>query len=162
MCRRFHIGIVVLVALSLGSVFATSNARSQGREEPQTAPFAFEGSRAEAERFIGYYDSIELTAAQEAVRKEALQAMPAPCCSNFSAATCCCECNMARTIWGLSKFLITQEGRGAEEVREAASAWVHSINPSGYTGDACFTGGCGRSFKEGGCGGMHKNHLTVE
>jgi hypothetical protein len=158
----FRTGLVLLVTLALGGASAYGDARAQGGGEPQSAPFTFEGSRAEAERFMGYYDAIELTAAQEAVRLEALQPLPAPCCSNFSAATCCCECNLARTIWGLSKFLIAREGRGAEEVREAVSAWVQSINPSGYTGDACFTGGCGRSFEEGGCGGMHEKQLISE
>jgi hypothetical protein len=109
-----------------------------------------------------FYESIQLTPQQEAVRQEALQAIPAPCCSTFSAATCCCECNLSRTIWGLSKYLIAQEGRSAEEVRAATGSWVDAINPSGFAGDTCFKGGCGRSFKEGGCGGMRSDQLIFE
>ena len=124
MYRTLHAGLVLLLALGLGGGSARGDAQSEGGAGPQPVSLAVEGSRAEAERFMAYYDSIQLTAAQEAVRQEALQAIPAPCCSNFSAATCCCECNLSRTIWGLSKFLIAREGRDAGEVRAAVTAWV--------------------------------------
>jgi hypothetical protein len=45
------------------------------------------------------------------------------------------------------------------KVREAVNTWIEAINPSGFRGDSCFTDGCGRSFEEGGCGGMHENQL---
>jgi hypothetical protein len=153
---------VLLVALALGSASTGDDGQPEGDGKPQAAPFTFEGSQAEAEKFIAYYDSIQLTAEQEAIRLAALQDMPAPCCSTFSAATCCCECNLSRTIWGLSKFLIAREGRGAGEVRAAVEAWVGTISRSDYPGDICFTGGCGRSFREGGCGGMRVDQLIVE
>jgi hypothetical protein len=162
MCRTFHTGLALLLMLALGSGSARSDAQTESGWHPQSVFIAFEGSQAEAETFMAYYDSIQLTAAQEAVRQEALQAMPAPCCSNFSAATCCCECNLSRTIWGLSKFLIALEGRSAGEVRTAVTAWINAINPSGYPGNTCFTGGCLRSFKEGGCGGMRADQLIFE
>jgi hypothetical protein len=162
MYRTFHAGFALLLALGLGGGSAHGDGQSEARGAPQSVSLAFEGSKAEAEKFMAYYDSIQLTAAQEEVRQEALQAIPAPCCSNFSAATCCCECNLSRTIWGLSKFLIAQEGRGAGEVRAAVTAWVEAINPSGYPGNTCPTGGCVRSFKKGGCGGMHAKQLIFE
>ncbi len=42
--------------------------------------------------FMRWNDEIELTPAQERVRVEALSAIPAPCCSDNTAATCCCPC----------------------------------------------------------------------
>ena len=162
MQRTLHDGFVLMLALALAGAAACAEARSDDGASPQSVAPAFEGSRAEAETFMEYYDSIQLTAPQEAIRKEALTAMPAPCCSNFSAATCCCECNLSRTIWGLSKYLIAREGRGAEEVRAAAEAWVDAVNPAGFPGDTCSSGGCGRSFSEAGCGGMNPHQLEFE
>lgn len=162
MYRLLHARLVLLMALALAGATSCGETYSNNRGTAELDSFTFEGSRAEAEQFIRYYESIQLTAQQEAVRKQALQSVPAPCCSTFSAATCCCECNLSRTIWGLSKYLIAQEGRSAEEVRTAATEWVDAINPSGYAGDTCFTGGCGRSFKEGGCGGMRAEELLFD
>ena len=34
--------------------------------------------------------------------------------------------------------------------RTAVLDWVKFIGPAGYTGDACFTGGCGRPFAKNG------------
>lgn len=114
----------------------------------------FEDVPTQTRQFIAWYDSIQLTPAQEAIRVEALSAIPAPCCSDNSAATCCCPCNMAKSVWGLSKYLITEKGAGVDEVRKAAQDWFGFINPEGFSGDVCYTGGCGRAFHENGCGGM--------
>lgn len=157
---RLHFRLMALVPLvALSGTFAFVPVASSDAEHTEPAPPTFEGSRAEAERLMGYYRSIELTQEQEAIKREALEAIPAPCCSNFSAATCCCECNLARTIWGLSHFLIAEKGYGVKELRSAVKAWIDAVNPSGFTGDSCFTGGCGRAFEDGGCGGMHEGHL---
>ena len=86
--------------------------------------------------YIEYYDTIELTAEQEAVKEEALTAIPAPCCSDNTAYTCCCPCNMAKSWWGLSHHLIVQ-GANAEEVRTAVEEWFAFINPDGFSGDSC-------------------------
>jgi len=147
------------LVLALGGTVAFSQVSSSDAKTTDPETLTFEGSRAEAESFIGYHRSIQLTPEQEAVEREALEAIPAPCCSNFTAATCCCECNLARSIWGLSSFLIAEKGFGVEQVRDAVNAWVEAINPSGFPGDSCFTGGCGRAFQEGGCGGMHESRL---
>ena len=85
--------------------------------------------------------------------------MPAPCCSNFSAATCCCECNLSRSIWGLSKLLITEHKADAEQVRKAVEGWIEALNPSGYEGKTCTTGRCNLPFKDEGCGGMQEDRL---
>ena len=121
----------------------------------------FEGSREEVLKLMGYYDSIALTPEQEQIRKEALGPVPAYCCNNFSAATCCCVCNLSRSLWGLSKYLIVEKSAGALQVREAVNSLVDVLNPSGYEGNTCTTGRCNLPFKEGGCGGMNKNHLRL-
>ena len=48
----------------------------------------------------------------------------------------------------------------AERVRSAVAEWHRSINPGGFTGDACFTGGCSRAFANNGCGGMEEGRLV--
>ena len=121
---------------------------------------AFTGDRAETERFVAYERDIQLTPEQERVRLAALTPLPAPCCKNFSAATCCCRCNMAKATWGLAKHLIVHERASAERVRSTVAAWHSAINPDGFTGDACFTGGCSRAFAKNGCGGMEEGQLV--
>jgi hypothetical protein len=124
------------------------------------ATAAFTGDRAETERLIAYDKSIQLTAAQEKVRLEALTPMAAPCCKQFSAATCCCRCNMMRARDGLAKHLIADLGADAEKVRADVTAWHQAINPDGFTGDTCSTGGCGKAFEHNGCGGMTEGQLV--
>lgn len=118
------------------------------------------GDKPETEKYLGYDRSIQLTPEQERVRVAALEALPAPCCKNFSAATCCCKCNMARATWGLAKYLIARQGYDAARVREAVAAWHHAINPRGFSGESCFDGGCGRPFAKDGCGGMKEGELV--
>ena len=120
----------------------------------------FKGTTEEIKRFMQMNREITLTSSQEAVRVEALSQLPAPCCSESSAATCCCECNLSRTIWGLSKSLIVA-GAGATEVREAARAWIKALNPAGYDGDACMKGRCEKSLKGDACGGMDEADLVL-
>ena len=119
----------------------------------------FKGTREEAQEFMKANREISLTPAQEHVRLMALDekdstgkpVVPAPCCADKTAATCCCECNLARTIWGLSKSLIVS-GADATEVREAVQDWTRTLNPAGYAGDACYVGRCNNSLKSDACG----------
>lgn len=127
---------------------------SDGTAATGGSDLTFDGSRAELERFIGYYKSIPLTAEQERVKVEALAAIPAPCCADNPLATCCCPCNMAKAAWGMAAWLITEKDYGAEQVRSAAESWLAAANPDGFTGDACYTGGCNRPVHRNGCGGM--------
>jgi hypothetical protein len=127
--------------------------------KPSTTP-AYTGDRAETERLIAYDKSIQLTAAQEAIRVEALTPLAAPCCKQFSAATCCCRCNMKRASDGLAKHLIVNLGANAETVRAQVAAWQKAINPNGFSGDTCSTGGCGHAFHDNGCGGMTEGQLV--
>lgn len=112
-------------------------------------------------QFMDYERSIKLSAAQEAVKKAALDTIPAPCCSDNSAYTCCCPCNLSRTTWGLAAFLITEKGADADTVRTKAQEWIKFVNPTGFSGDVCYTGGCGRPFAKNGCGGMNPNSLAI-
>ena len=110
--------------------------------------------QAQAREYAGYYKSIQLTPEQEAIKKEALTAIPAPCCSDNTSYTCCCPCNMAKTIWGLSNYLIAEKDYDAPKVKKAVEDWIAFINPNGFSGDVCYTGRCNHSWKQGGCGGM--------
>jgi len=104
--------------------------------------------------------------------REALLPLKAPCCDDNSMATCCCPCNLAQSVWGLSSYLIAEEDYGVEQVRESALQWlrfIHSdyyvmqelgnrgVDPGRYglTYEApCYTGKCELPFVDGGCGGM--------
>ncbi len=122
--------------------------------------------------FIDYYQTASLTADQEGVMENALLPLKAPCCDDNPMSTCCCDCNLAKSVWGLSGHLIAEEDFGAEQVRESALQWlrfIHSdyyvgqeladrgVNPDAYglpKGDSCYTGRCELPFGESGCGGM--------
>lgn len=137
---------------------ATASRAAKGAKP--AAALTFTGDRAETERFIAFNDKITLTAAQEAIRVEALSAIPAPCCKEFSAATCCCNCNMKRASDGLAKHLIVDLGADAAKVRTTIQAWQLAINPDGFEGDSCSTGKCGKPFNADGCGGMVHGQLV--
>jgi hypothetical protein len=118
-------------------------------------PVRFYDAQKQSQEFMGYYESITLSFQQEAVKKRALSNIPAPCCSENSIYTCCCPCNLAKTVWGLSNYLIAKQGYGADQVHQAAVDWIKFVNPGGYPGDSCTTaGGCQRPFAQSGCGGM--------
>lgn len=122
---------------------------------------SFDDIGAQTKRFIEYEASIKLTTQQDAIKREALEAIPAPCCSDNTAYTCCCPCNMARAIWGLSAYLITEKEADATAVREGVQAWLKAAAPKGHSGDVCYTGGCGRGLSENGCGGMNRTRLRL-
>ncbi len=121
---------------------------------------AFKDVARQSRQFIGWYQTIQLTPEQEAIKKSALEKLPAPCCGDETAYTCCCKCNVSRTIWGLSHHMIAKQGASAEKVREKVAEWIRFVNPNGYSGRACYTGGCARPFAKDGCGGMKADHLV--
>lgn len=141
--------IVCLLVAAVAAAFAVYATTPQADGE-----LAFTDAAAQSAQFMEWEKSIQLTPEQEAVKKEALTALPAPCCSDNTAYTCCCPCNMSRTIWGLSNHLIAERGASAEEVKTKVQEWIAFINPDGFSGDVCYTGGCGRPMSENGCGGM--------
>ena len=189
MTRSVHIsllGITLLlgVLLSLGyqqapaeaATTASGTATAQGNQDGQhadevrrlaqgpkqtakTVDVEFDDIATQTKTFIGYNNSIELTPEQKRIKAEALSSIPAPCCSEFPLATCCCPCNLAKSVWGLTKYLIAERGYGVDQVREAAVRWVKAVNPGGFSGTVCKTGGCGRSFSQNGCGGMNESNI---
>jgi len=164
--RRFlvpFVALVVVLGVAGGFFLLPGRSTSAGTVAAATraeqASDAIADEREEIEKLLAYNRSIELTPEQHEVYREALDGLRAPCCDEYSAATCCCECNMARATWGLAKHLVADQELGASEVRSAVANWFATINPDGFTGDACFTGGCSRSFAKNGCGGMSEDHL---
>ncbi len=149
-----HVGHPATAAPALVlPVSVESSAAAAGSE-------SFTGSLDETKRFIGFYHSIRLSPEQERLKVEALSAMSAPCCSKYSLATCCCPCNMAKAAWGLAAWLITEKGYDAAQIRSAEAAWLKQVNPDGFSGDSCFTGGCTRPMRSNGCGGMKEDAIA--
>ena len=121
----------------------------------------FHDAESQTHEFIAWEQEIQLTAAQESVKKTALESIPAACCGDNSAYTCCCPCNLSRSVWGLSHHLIAEKNYSANQVREKVQEWIAFVNPEGFSGQVCYTrGGCQRSFEDGGCGGMNPNQVV--
>lgn len=156
--RRLLKGMVTAAAIAVLAIVAVST-RGEEATTPAGSIYEFSDVREQTAEFLAYNRSIALTVEQEAVMREALTALKAPCCADRSAYTCCCECNMAKSWWGLSKHLIANQGLGAQEVRTAVGEWIAFINPEGFSGNACYTGRCSRPFREDGCGGMKETEV---
>ena len=153
--RTFVAAIITAAALSgFALPIKAETAVTQKNHRP-----VFKDLPAQTKEFIGYADSISLAPEQQKVKEAVLSTIPAPCCKKFSTATCCCPCNMAKSIWGLSNFMLARHNASAEELRTAVDGWIRVINPSGFTGDACDNGGCKRPFAKNGCAGMDQEHL---
>lgn len=149
-------GLLILVAAFIAVQRLSAESGSHGDDR-----LTFRNVRAQSEQFIDYSSSIRLTAAQERIKAEALEAIPAPCCKDYSMKTCCCPCNLAKSAWGLSHYLIAKKGYSAPEIKKAVVGWLAFINPKGFTGNACFQGGCKRPFKENGCAGMDATQVIL-
>lgn len=145
--------LALLFAVLTGTVSCA--AAAEGGE------FEFSDPETDAERFMAWHAEIELTEAQEQVMKDALGPMPAPCCSDNSAYTCCCPCNLAKSWWGLSKHLIAERGADVETVRSTVQEWFDRLVPEGFSGDICGTGSCNRAMRDNGCGGMSAGRVSV-
>lgn len=146
-------------AVPASSPGSSAAARTTKKAASQAPVIKFTDARKQTREFIGYYRSITLTPEQERIKVEALSALPAPCCAKYTMATCCCPCNLSKAVWGMSAWLITEKGQGVEQVRQAARDWVAFINPNGFSGGACFKGGCKRPNAQDGCGGMDEAEL---
>lgn len=165
--RIVMIGAVALavgVALALqwrASSVAAGASPPPGEVAVLGGKLVFSNVAEQSREFIGYNSSILLTAPQNAIKREVLQGMPAACCKDSNAYTCCCNCNLSRTVWGLSNFVLARHGATAGELRDVVRAWYAHINPAGYSGDSCYVGGCSRAFRENGCGGMSEKNLEL-
>lgn len=148
--------IIFILAATTTGVRAAVTAQKAGG-----TALALREVRNRAEKYIDYWSAISLTPDQARVKAEALTAIPAPCCSDYSMLTCCCPCNLAKSAWGLSHYLIAKKGYTAPQVKGEVLRWLESINPAGFTGNACFKGGCGRPFSKNGCGGMDATQVVV-
>ncbi len=164
--------VVLLAALAAWPVYWWQHAESDHAavRRPSTNATAaillggtlrFTDVASQSRQFIGYYSTIRLTAEQEAIKREVLTALPAACCKGSNALTCCCTCNLSKTIWGLSNYVLAQHGANADQLRQVVRAWKDYTNPAGYSGDTCYSGGCGRAFDENGCGGMSESNLVL-
>ena len=154
--RRLIVAVTCAAALGLAVQTLTSARELDSHEDP----VKFEDARTDAYRYIAYHRSAKLTPEQEAIKEEALSAIPAPCCKDYSIATCCCPCNLAKSVWGLSELLIVERGYGAERVKSVVEDWIDFTNGNGYSGTACYKGRCGRPFAEDGCGGMDEKDVS--
>ena len=143
-----------------GMLLSSVGCGARHRAEAAGSVYPFTDVREQTREFHAYNREIALTPEQQAIMEEALTQLPAPCCSTETALTCCCSCNMARSWWGLAKHLIADRGLEAEQVRTAVAEWFEFINPQGFSGDSCYTGGCGRPFHENGCGGMKEDEIV--
>ncbi len=161
--NRAAAGLLALSIVSAGILAAGCKTASQPGAPSASDAVRLETQRldpAQAATFISYNRSITLTSAQRGIMERALSSIPAPCCAKYTMATCCCPCNLAKSSWGLSKYLIAERGYEAPQVRKTVLEWLRVTNPGGYTGNACFTGGCARSFADNGCGGMNEKQVV--
>ena len=124
------------------------------------------------QQLINYYDAARLTPEQKSTMQNALLPLKAPCCDDNSMATCCCPCNLAKSVWGLSSYLIAEKNYDADQVRKSALEWLHFIHSNYYIiqelksrgvdpgayglshENPCYVGRCELPFMQGGCGGM--------
>lgn len=141
-------------------VFAFGVAAAQQQRTKTASPLQFKPVEEQTIEFIEYYKSIRLTPEQEKVKTAALSPLKAVCCKDFSALTCCCPCNFSKSLWGMTHYLIAKRGYDAAQVQETAKAWIAYVNPNGFSGDVCETGGCNRTFANNGCGGMNENAVV--
>lgn len=139
--------------------FLALPALSRGAAAAAPGDIEFVDAATQAREYIGYYHSIPLTPEQERTKAAALGTLKAPCCAQFSLASCCCPCNLAKSAWGLSHYLIAKQNLTAEKVNTKVAEWLRFVNKDGFTGDACFSSGCARPFHSNGCGGMGETKI---
>jgi hypothetical protein len=152
MKRMMTRGIPALL-IGLAALFLLASCGSSSDE------IVFRDVKKQTHEFIGYYRTIQLSAEQAQLKADVLGKIPAVCCDDFSALTCCCECNFSKALWGLTHHLIAERGYDAQRLRQSVDQWVAFTNPNGYSGKACHDGGCMRPFARDGCGGMSETHV---
>lgn len=110
-----------LTVLAVAALFAVPGIFA-GTERGPDGRLVFRDLRLQTEQFIDYWSAIRLTPAQEHIKAEALDAIPAPCCKDYPMKTCCCPCNLAKSAWGFSHYLIAKRGYTVPEVKRAVTA----------------------------------------
>ncbi len=171
-CKIVINGMVILVLLS-GRMAIAQVAEDIIPKAGQETSYGIPLSLKNTEKFKLYYESMDLTLQQEKIKDSALSPIPATCCPNKPMSTCCCACSLAKSVWGLSKYLIKEKGYDSKQVRAEALRWLHFIRENYYIKaelknrgiglaavgltperPSCYTGRCSLSFEEDGCGGM--------
>jgi hypothetical protein len=159
--RRWSSALALFSLVFLLPAFATL-ALERAASRRSVEPVHFRDAQTQAAEFIGYWKSISLTREQEALKKNVLEKIPAPCCSDYSIATCCCPCNLAKSVWGLSNYLVAEKNADAATVDRTVRGWLRFVNANGFSGNICYSpGGCARPFAKNGCGGMHETQLAA-
>lgn len=150
----------LVVGLSVFALVLMIGSQSGAKTKTSQKNLKFTDVKVQTAEFIGYNSSINLTPAQEKLKTDVLSKIPAPCCSEYSIATCCCPCNLAKSVWGLSKYAIVNLNYDAKQLNDAVLEWITFTHKKGHTGDACSKGRCGTSFAEDGCGGMRDTEIV--
>ncbi len=151
--------LLLVVGILLSAAVALAGTGEHMHQEK--APKSEMISRAEVLKLMEYEKFHDLTPEQEALRVAGLENIKAPCCAEYSAATCCCPCNLAKALWGFTKKMILEDQATAGQIQVEAEAWLANISVEEFTGDACFDGGCGRSMRHNGCGGMQEEDVRI-
>ncbi len=150
--RKMFLGIT-LILITGGFLWS-------GETPARQAPPKFTDVEKQTKEFIDYNKSIVLTRDQEKIKQEALTSIAAPCCDDFTMATCCCPCNLAKSVWGLSNYLIAKQNYDATRLAQAVKDWIQFTHKHGFAGDACNGGRCAQPFANDGCGGMNENNIV--
>ncbi|MCI0444212.1 hypothetical protein L0152_13500 [bacterium] len=150
----------MIVALCAITLLFTIGSQSGAKTKTSEKTLKFKDVQTQTAEFIGYYKSIKLTPEQEKLKTEVLSKIPAPCCTEYSIATCCCPCNLAKSVWGLSNYAIANLNYDAKKLNEAVLEWIKFTHKNGFAGDSCSKGRCGSSFAEDGCGGMKEGEIV--
>jgi hypothetical protein len=152
---RFRTLLAFLVLPGFLSIVAAGGSTQSGDRQTR-----FADSAPQAAEFIRDSHAIVLTSPERDLRDRALRAIASPCCSKFPMATCCCSCNLAKSVWGVTNVMIQRGHPSESQIQGAVREWLAFVNPSGFDGRSCDTpGGCARAFSKGGCGGMSEGDL---
>lgn len=179
---------LMVVVLFIGCGNSPTKERPRGAERTWTEIIPEEGtvttygiplSLENTQQFIDWFNTIDLSDGKQMLRDVTLGTLMAPCCDDYPISECWCECNLARSVWGMSAYLIKQY-HTSDQIQEASSQWLHFIRPDYYvasilyeqgdnpeqygltTESSCHTGRCDFPFHDrtsgnpGGCGGMEE------
>ncbi|MBC8262676.1 MAG: hypothetical protein H8E47_00945, partial [Anaerolineales bacterium] len=109
--------LLTLVLLIGGGCSQSQQAGTATPEEVAAAIIPHEGDETSyglplslnnTQQLINYYNAIRLTSEQKSILQDALLPLKAPCCDDNPMSTCCCPCNLAKSVWGLSSYLIVE------------------------------------------------------
>ena len=152
--------IVLIIVIAAMTVLSLASIQQAAEKKVLQQSLKFYDVRIQTPEFISYYNSIKLTAEQEKIKTDALSSIPAPCCNTYSIATCCCPCNLAKSVWGLSHFAIVKLHYDTAQLKKTVADWIGFTHKNGYAGNACFEGRCVSSFAQDGCGGMQESKIV--